>query len=348
MEPEKPLVTVIVLNYNGAQYLRRCLESILAQTIRDRVELIVADNLSTDGSDQLAATLLENQPRARFLQNGANLGFCEGNNRPARLATGNFLFFMNNDAWMEPDCLEILFAEVQAQQAAVATPYVMNWADNEYQWVYVAGFDPFGLPSFRRPPDQTAELFMPPGCSYLIERQLFSKIGEFDPRYFMYADELDLSWRAWIAGARAIVVPRARLHHRGAAEVNPVGGERVVEYRTSESKRYYSNRNCLLTLLKNAQHLLLLLIPLQILLLLAEALAALLLIRRWSFVRKSYFQAIADAFRSLDSIRAHRRAIRSFRQRGDFFMLRFLRFRLSRWDEILQVARRGVPKVAPK
>ena len=61
-----------------------------------------------------------------------------------------------------------------------------------------------------------------------------------------------------------------------------------MTYQTSESKRYYTNRNCLITLLKDCEHILLLMVPLQVLLLLLEAIVALVLIRRWSFVRKSY------------------------------------------------------------
>ena len=224
----------------------------------------------------------------------------------------------------------------------------MDWSDNQEQWFYAGGFDLFGLPSFNHSPRETSEVFMPAGCSYLIQRELFTRLGEFDPHLFMYGDELDLSWRVWISGHSAVVVPTARLHHRGAVEVNPAGGERVVEFRTSETKRYYANRNCLLVLLKNSENILLLLIPLQIVLLLVEATAALVLIRRWSFIRKSYFSAIADAFRARSTISASRHAIQQFRKRGDLWMLRFLRLRLNRWDELLRTRKMGLPQVAPR
>ena len=83
------------------------------------------------------------------------------------------------------------------------------------------------------------------------------KLGGFDERFFMYADEYDLCWRVWVAGGKVILAPSARVHHRGAAAVNPRGGERVLEARTSDTKRYYANRNNLVVLLKNSQHLLL-------------------------------------------------------------------------------------------
>ena len=283
----QPSISVIILNYNGRKWLKHCIHSVLDQTIGSEIEIIVADNLSSDGSDRLAEVLLSGAPNGQFIQNGANLGYCEGNNRAARRASGEYLFFLNNDAWLEPDCLEILLRETRHAAASAATPYVMDWSDNQEQWFYAGGFDLFGLPSFNHSPRETSEVFMPAGCSYLIQRELFTRLGEFDPHLFMYADELDLSWRVWISGHSAVVVPTARLHHRGAVEVNPAGGERVVEFRTSETKRYYANRNCLLVLLKNSENILLLLIPLQIFLLLVEATAALVLIRRWSFIRKS-------------------------------------------------------------
>lgn len=343
-----PRISVIVLNYNGAAWIEKCIRSVFAQSNREDLELIIADNNSSDESPQVIERLVAGQSRARFIQHGQNLGFCEGNNRAAAHATGRFLFFLNNDAWLEEDCLQILYSEMQRVGASVATPYVMNWGDNNYQWVYAAGFDMFGLPSFRMPPANTTRLFMPPGCSYCIDRELFDRLGRFDPEFFMYADELDLSWRVWISGNEALIVPNALLHHRGAADVNPAGGGQIVEYRTSESKRYYTNRNCLLVLLMNAQHLLLLLVPLQLALLMAEGLVALILIRRISFVRRSYFEAVRDVFRMRDYICSQRARNRSFRTRGDFWMLRFLRFRLNRWDELKQTFKMGIPKVAAR
>ena len=123
---------------------------------------------------------------------------------------------------------------------------------------------------------------MPEGCAYLIEREWFERLGRFDSRFYLYSDELDLSFRLWLAGGRAIAVPAARCHHRGAANVNPKGGGTAVEFRTSDSKRFYANRNALLVLLKSGRHVLLLLALLQLGLLACEALVALLLVRRWS------------------------------------------------------------------
>ncbi len=341
----KPLVSVVVLNYNGARWLDKCVASLAKQTIVDQIEIIIADNLSSDGSDRLAEQLLKPLPNGRFLQNGQNLGFCEGNNRAAEAARGDYLFFLNNDAWLEPACLEKLMAEVKSTGAAVAEPLILNYDDDSFQSIGAFGFDLFGLTSTRGTSDKTREVLMPEGCAYLIERKLFNDLGQFDAQFFMFADEYDLSWRVWISGNRALAVPAARLHHRGAAQVNPAGGGTQIEFRTSDTKRFYSNRNNLLVLLKNARFLLLALVPLQLALLGLEALASLLLIRRWSFVKRAYWDAIMDCWRLRRHISKERRRVRQFRKRGDFWMLRFLRLRFNRWDEVLRMRRSGPPKI---
>jgi GT2 family glycosyltransferase len=343
----EPLISVIVLNYNGARWLERCLSSLRAQTVIDQVEVIVADNVSTDGSERLASQLMERWPGGRFIQHGQNLGYCKGNNRAADGARGEYLLFLNNDTWLEPNCLEVLLAEVRRTGAAAANPLVLNYDDDSFQSLGAFGFDVFGLASTRVPSAVTCEVFMPEGCAYFIRRDLFQHLGRFDPQFFMFVDEYDLSWRVWISGHRAIAVPSARLHHRGAAQVNPVGGGTAVEFRTSDTKRFYANRNSLLVLLKSTRSLLLLMVPLQLGLLAVEALAALLLVRRWKFIRRAYLGAVADCWRLRGHVLAERKRIRQFRRRGDLFMVRFLRLRLNRWDELQRIRRQGPPRITP-
>jgi GT2 family glycosyltransferase len=341
----QPLVSVIVLNYNGARWLDRCLNSLRAQTIFDQVEVILADNVSSDGSERLGKQIVEVWPRGVFVQHKTNLGYCEGNNRAAEVAHGEYLLFLNNDTWLEPRCLEQLLAEVRRTGAGAAAPLILNYDDDSFQSMGAFGFDLFGLASTRAYETRTREVLMPEGCAYLIQRALFHALGRFDSEFFMFADEFDLSWRVWISGRRAVAVPSAKLHHRGAAQVNPAGGGAAVEFRTSDTKRFYANRNSLLALLKNAHQLLLLLVPLQLGMLVLEALAGLALVRRWSFVKRAYWGAVVDCWRLRSHVLAERRRIRQFRRRGDLWMLRFLRWRLNRWDELQRLRRFGVPKV---
>ena len=341
-----PLVSVIVLNYNGASWLERCLGSLRQQTIFARIEVLVADNASPDRSDQLAAALLQDWSNGRVIQHGQNLGFCEGNNRAAIQARGQYLLFLNNDTWLEPDCLEKLITETARAGAQASMPLVMNYDDESFQSQGASGFDIFGLPSTRCYHSDLREVLMPEGSAYLIERALFQELGGFDPEFFMYADEFDLSWRVWVSGHKAVSVPAARLHHRGAAAVNPKGGKAIRELRTSDTKRYFANRNGLLCLLKNAQHILLGMVFLQLILLAFEALVALAIVRRWSFIKRAYWRAVVDCWRLRHHIGKERRRLRSIRRRSDWSMLRFVRWRFNRLGELAHVRRIGAPKVS--
>ena len=340
-----PLVSVIILNYNGSKWLERCLESLKAQTIFSQLEVILADNRSADGSDLLAVRLIEGWNNGRFIQNGANLGFCEGNNRPAAQARGEFLFFLNNDTWLEPGCMEMLVGEVRARGAQGGGPLVLNYADDSFQSLGAEGFDVFGLPSPLRPWSHVQPVLMPEGCAFLIERRVFVEIGGFNADFFMYADEYDLAVRAWIAGHRLVAVPAARLHHRGAANVNPKGAGAVEEFRTSAQVRFFSNRNCLLLWLQNAQHLFFVVAFLQVAMLFLESLIALVLIRDVKFVKKAYYAAVADCWRLRSNIFTTRKRVARYRRRGDGWMLRFLGWRLSRWQQFQMVRAMGIPKV---
>jgi GT2 family glycosyltransferase len=341
----QPLVSVIILEFNGAPWLERCLTSLRLQTLSEPVEIIVADNSPPGQSASSARELLEDWPEARFVQFAQNLGYSGGNNRAASMAKGKYLFFLNNDTWLETDCLARLIEAAQAENAAAASPLVLEYRSDVVQSAGAAGFDVFGLLSRTIDCSKRGEIFVGPGCGLLVEAEWFRTVGGFDSKFFMYGDEHDLCWRLWLAGGRVILDPSARLHHRGAPAVNPRGCELVVESRTSDTKRYYANRNNLLLLLKNSSHLLFLLVPLQLCLLAAEACVMGLRTRRWSHLKKAYLEALWDCWRLRGHIMAERRRLRQLRRHGDFWMLRFPQWRLNRWEEIQRLRRFGLPKV---
>jgi GT2 family glycosyltransferase len=342
------VVSVVILNYNGLRWLPRCLGSLAEQSRIEDIEIIVADNASTDGSEKLAEELLRSIPTTgRVLHNGGNLGYCEGNNRGASAAKGKYLLFLNTDTWLERDCLEKLAERVEAEKADSASPMVLDYDDETFQGNGASGFDIFGYLTNRRQPLRRGTIFGAPGCSLLVKREVFQALGGFDSEFFMYADEADLGWRLTLSGAVTITVPEARVHHRGAAAANPKGGEKVQELRTSELVRFYSTRNSLLVLLKNAQHVLLFLCLTQCAWVVLEMIAVLILTRRWSAVQAAYFRAFADLWRLRRHVHEERRRIKRLRRHGDFWMLRWLRARPGRWVDVEKVLRLGPPKVDP-
>jgi GT2 family glycosyltransferase len=343
-----PLVSIVVLNCNGANWLPKCFESIRTQTILNQIETILVDNNSTDDSLAVARKLLADSPSACIVRNSENLGFCEGNNSGARAAKGRWFLFLNNDTWLEPDCMEKLIAGTEKLGAAASTPLVLNYPDSSYQDFGFYGFDVFGLPSPSAVARHTRGIFIAGGCSYLIRAGVFNQLGMFDAEYFIYSDDADLSWRVWLAGYKVAGIFEAKLHHRGAAGVNPSGGIATVEFRTNDRKRFLTNRNCLLTLLKNGRHILLLTIIPLVALLFVESLVGSLLLRRWSFARASFWSVLRDCWRLRGHISRQRKNVATFRKHSDFWMLRFFRLRLNRWDEIKRAVKFGPPRVDAK
>jgi GT2 family glycosyltransferase len=344
----QPLVSIIVLNCNGVGWLPKCFETIKAQTILGQLEVIMVDNNSTDDSVVVARRWLADFPCARIVRNPTNLGFCEGNNSGARAATGRYLFFLNNDTWMEKSCMELLVIGTEKLGAVASTPYVLNYPDNSYQDFGFFGFDIFGLPSPSSPVTASREIFIPGGCSYLIRTDVFNQVGMFDADFFIYSDDADLAWRLTIAGYKAAGIFEAKLHHRGAAGVNPAGGIETVEFRTTDKKRFLTNRNALLTILKSGQHLLLLTIIPQTMLLFLESLVGCVILRRHSFFRASFWDPLMDCWRMRGKIREQRRAAVKFRRHSDFWMLRKFRWKLNRWFEIKRLFQFGIPRVDAK
>ena len=340
-----PWISVIIVNFNGVKWMTRCLESLRQQTIAAHLEIIVVDNNSTDGSDVLTEQWLQKHAAGKLIRNRDNVGFCEGNNVGARSARGAYLLFLNSDAWAEPNALQNLYHELREQHAAAGTPIVLDYNTDVFQSCGAAGIDFCGIPNGAHRLERVQEIFAAPGCSFMIETAVFERVGGFPPELFMYAEETDLSWRIWIAGERILAVPAALVHHRGAADANPQGDTQITEARTNETKRFFTNRNGILLLLKNAQHILLLLLIPHFLLLLLEALAGLVLVRRWSYVRRCYLEAVLDCWRLRGHIRSWRSKIRQFRRRNDFAMLRFLHWRPNRWAELKRFLRLGWPKV---
>lgn len=339
-----PLISVVIVNYNCKAWVPRCLESIRKQTVYERMEVIFTDNISRDGSDLQAQELMKDWPHGVFLQTGANLGFGGGANRGAALAKGKFLFFLNPDVWLEPNCLEQLVKAAEENGYGVAGPTVLFYNDDSLQSKGVSGFDVFGLQVGPSASDNMARLFCP-AAFYFIRRELFNKVGGWDDRYFMYDEEMDLAWRVWISGATGGAAPAAKMHHRGAAVDNPKGGDRMVELRSSDTKRFCTHRNHLLTLLKSTQHLLLLLVLTSTALLLLEGLAGAMWLRRWSFFSNTSWRALASCWQMRGHWMEERRRINSFRKRGDFWMIRFLSWRMNRWGELRQILKLGMPKV---
>jgi GT2 family glycosyltransferase len=339
------LVSVVLVCHNDGKWLSRCLESLRRQTVIDQVEVIVADNASADGSDQLARDLLADWPNtnARFLSTGGDLGYGVACNRAAQVALGQFLYLLNPDTWLEPNCIEELYHAAERNHATVAGATVLNYEEDTVQGKGSSGFDFCGNSMDVDEKHQSAFLLTAAGF-FFIRREAFLRIGAMDQEFFLYGEEMDLSWRVWISGGTIVPAPAARIHHRGAVNVDPSATARAAQNRTSVQKRFLSNRNRLLFIAKDCQHILLAMLLPCLAIVLLEGAAAWLMTRSWSLAKSTTFDAVASAWGLRGHIRAERRRVAAFRRHGDWWMLRFFRFGFGRWAEIAKILEGGFPK----
>ncbi|HEY9720720.1 MAG TPA: glycosyltransferase family 2 protein [Oscillatoriaceae cyanobacterium] len=214
---DAPLVSILVLNYNGRHFLDECFDSLDAQTFQD-FEVIVVDNGSTDGS----VPYLQERCTGRWqlILNANNVGFAEGNNQALRQSRGRFVVFLNNDTRVDSDWLAELVA------AAEAHPEAGMFACQIRSYDAPETMDTSGIIVYRdgmsrgqgrlEPAERYAtpmEMFAPSCCAALYRREVLDLVGGFDREFFAYCEDLDLGMRARLAGYTCWFVPTARVYH---------------------------------------------------------------------------------------------------------------------------------------
>lgn len=242
-----PLASVVIVTWNSATYLPRCLDALAAQVFKD-FEIVLVDNGSTDGCldavENHVSTL-----RLRVIRLNENRGFTAANNLGAHQAQGKWLALLNSDAFPEPDWLEKLleaavnnpdFSFFASRQLKANAPHLLDGAGDVF---HVSGltwrrFGGWPSAQFGLVPE---EVFSPCGAAALYLRQAFLDVGGFDEDYFSYQEDVDLGFRLRSQGFRCLYVPQAVIHHIGSASTG----------RISPFVIYHGHRNLVWTYLKD-------------------------------------------------------------------------------------------------
>lgn len=215
-------VGVVLLNWNGIEDTRQAVRSVLAQTCSD-LAIIVADNGSANDE---AARLRGEFPEITVVENGANLGFCAGNNRGAERARdlgAQFLLFLNNDATVAPDAVARLVAAMESDASiGAASPLIFHATPPDKVW-FAAGNLHLHHPtvvSLATEVRRTGALGATDwacGCALIIRTERFFELGGFDEDFFAYHEDVDLSLRLRKVGLRCVIVPDSHAWHVGSA-----------------------------------------------------------------------------------------------------------------------------------
>jgi N-acetylglucosaminyl-diphospho-decaprenol L-rhamnosyltransferase len=194
-----PLVSLIVVTYNSAAHLPSFFEA-LATTAYQPYEVLVVDNNSQDGTSRILA---EQYPEVRLLANDTNLGFGRACNQGARAAQGDILVFLNPDVIITPEWLTILVRHLAQQpDTAILCPQTLYL---DQQWTAHAV-----SPGAQALVAETAAV---PGCAMLMPRMAWQALGGFDEQIFLYWEDIELCWRAWLLGWRVQEDLEAHIYH---------------------------------------------------------------------------------------------------------------------------------------
>jgi GT2 family glycosyltransferase len=214
-----PLVTVIVVNWNGKPFLGDCLNSLRNQTFPD-FEVIVVDNGSTDGSVEFMES--EFPGLARILRNAKNRGFSGGNNRGIKAAVGRYIALLNNDAQADRNWLQELMkaAQADARTGMLASKIYLQGRpriiDNVGHLIFRDGLNRGRgrLEEDHGQFNEKEEVLFPSGCAALYRREMLEEIGLFDEDFFAYGDDTDIGLKGRLAGWKCFYIPQAVVYHR--------------------------------------------------------------------------------------------------------------------------------------
>jgi GT2 family glycosyltransferase len=330
-------VSICVANYNGEHILSDCLDSIFTQDTDAKIEILVHDDASQDGS---IALLRERYPQAQVLESSENVGFCVSNNRMADKARGNYLLLLNNDAALQPDAIRHLLAAA----GSIETPSILTLP--QYGWEDGSlinrgcrlDISCYAVPVVHPRP---VTLAMVEGACMFLPARLWKDIGGFPTCFGSIAEDAFLCSAARLLGARIDCLATSGYRHRQGASF---GGNRLSggKLSTRYRRRYLSERNrikvlaiCTPTVLAWPW------LMMHCALLMAEAAALCVLLGGAEPWRVIYAPALRDNWKHRGQIRVMRRALQAKRCIG---LRNYLQGFVCFPQKLRLLMRHGVPR----
>jgi GT2 family glycosyltransferase len=251
----KPIISIILVNYNGADVLIDCLNSIEKFIPEDKCEIILVDNNSQDNSID---PIDEKFPNIQLIKLPKNIGFGAGNNAGAKVAKGEFLFLLNTDTVLTSNILphaielmardpdlgvigpKLLFPDGSFQVSF--SPEIGIKGEFEARKIHKYSENEDSLSSIERDFQIDREVDVVVGAAFFIRTDLFNSLGGFDENFFMYFEESDLCKRVKNAGYKILYTPKISLIHLRGHSVKKIADKMAIEYRRSQIYYYYKHR----------------------------------------------------------------------------------------------------------
>ena len=254
-------VTAILVNYNTRDLLRPCLDSLRASSVDLRLQVVVVDNASRDGS---AALLRSEFGDCELIANSVNVGFGRANNQACALARGRYVLLLNTDAFVEADTVSRTVAYMDQNPSFGVLGVRLTGRDGSLQpscryfptpWNEFLARTSLGrfFPGARQVDDMAwdhasvRECDWVPGCYYLVRREVIDQVGLFDPRFFLYYEEIDHCKAVKAAGWKVVFYPDTTVVHVGGesaksdAEITSAG--RQIDALQIESGLLYHRKH---------------------------------------------------------------------------------------------------------
>lgn len=246
-------LSIIIVNWNSKEYLRKCIASILVETHGIEFEIVVIDNASFDGSDEM---LREYYPQVRFIQSDKNLGFAKANNAASKISVGRNLLFLNPDTEIEDAAVERLLNLLRSMPSASAVgPKLLN-SDKSIQTSCIQSFPTisnqlldsnalraifprarlWGMKPLFTGNSVPTEVDAVSGACLMIKRSVFESIGMFSSDFFMYSEDIDICYKLKEAGWKTYFVPEAIVVHHGGGSSSKTSGNTFSSVMMLESR----------------------------------------------------------------------------------------------------------------
>lgn len=248
-----PSVAVVILNWNGKNFLEKFLPSVLASDY-ENMSVIVADNASTDDS---VSFLQSHHPNISIILNPQNEGFAKGYNTALKQVTADYYVLLNSDVEVDSNWIAPVISLMESdKKIAACQPKILSYNEkNQFEYAGASGgwIDSLGYPFSRGRVfttceedvgqyNDSTEIFWASGAAFFVRAKVFQELNGFDESFFAHQEEIDLCWRMKRLGYKIFVEPASFVFHVGGGTL-PMGSKRKV---------FLNFRNNLMMLSKNS------------------------------------------------------------------------------------------------